>query len=215
MIILSLALLSAEPVRGQPPPRAGEHFFGPRTPRQMRDYSWIYIDSPQPREIQVHDIITILVDEKSEVTINSRFNRQRTANLTAELKEFIRINEAGNLGNAASNSPTIDGGLQNRLQSTGGLTDQEGIRYRIAATVVDVLPNGNIVLEARKSIRSNRDLWEYSLTGVLRSQDIAQNNTAVSEDIANLRIVKRQRGKVYNSTRLPWGSRLWDVIFPF
>ena len=215
MIILSLVLFSADPVCGQPPPGAEELFFGPRTPRQMRDFSWIYIDSPQPREIQVHDIITILVDEKSEVTINSRFNRQRTATLKAELKEFIRINDAGNLGNAASNQPTIDGNLQNRLQSNGGLTDQEGIRYRIAATIVDVLPNGNIVLEARKSIRSNRDLWEYSLTGVLRSQDIAQNNTAVSEDIANLRIVKRQRGKVYNSTRLPWGSRLWDMIFPF
>ena len=184
-------------------------------PRKVRDYSWIYIDAPQPKEVKVHDIISIIVDEKSEVTVNSRYNRQRNSTLKAELKEFVRIGDTGNLENAAENSPKIDTQLQSRMQSTGQLTDQEGIRYRIAATVVDVLPNGNIVLEARKSIRTNRDVWEYSLTGVLRSEDIARDNTALSENIANLNIVKRQQGKVYDSTKRPWGVVLYDLLSPF
>ncbi len=127
----------------------------------------------------------------------------------------MRIGKTGNLATAASNQPTINANLQGRMQTTGQLTDQEGVRYRIAATVVDVLPNGNLVLEARKSIRSNRDVWEYSLTGVIRSEDILGNNSALSEDIANLKIVKKQRGKVYDSTRRPWGVLLYDLIFPF
>src|SRR5690606_20274914 len=115
-----------------------------------------------------------------------------------------------NLANAALNQPTIDANLQSRLNSTGQSTEQEGIRYRIAATVVDILPNGNLVLEARKSIRTNRDVWEYSLTGMLRFEDVDANNTASSEDIANLNIVKRMHGKVYDSTKRPWGIRLYD-----
>ncbi|NOX55279.1 MAG: hypothetical protein GXP27_12745, partial [Planctomycetes bacterium] len=66
-----------------------------RRPRRIRDYSWIYIDAPEPREIKVHDIITIIVDEKAEVTVNSRFDRQRNSNLNAELNEFIRLGETG------------------------------------------------------------------------------------------------------------------------
>ncbi len=193
-----------------------EQHIVPYQPRRMRDYSWIHIDPVQPRIIKVHDLITIIVDEKSEVTVRSTFNRQRTGTLKAELKEFIRINESGNLGNAAeTSSPTIDANLAGRIQSRGNLEDSEGVRFRITATVVDVLPNGNLVLEARKSVRSNKDVWEYSLTGILRSEDVNRDNTALSENMANKIIEKRQRGKVYDSTKRPWGIRVYDFIFPF
>ena len=175
----------------------------------------MYIEQPQPREIKVHDIITIVVNEKAEVVLDSRFNRQRQASLKAELKEFMRLGESGNLTTAADNQPKIDATLNGRLQSTGALKDSEGVRYRIAAFVVDIRPNGNLVLEAKKSFRQKDDFWEYSLTGILRFEDIQANNTALSENIANLSIVKRQRGKVFNSTRRPWGIKLYDMFFPF
>ena len=183
--------------------------------RRMRDYSRIYIEELQPREIMLHEIITIVVNEKAEVTLDSRFNRQRQANIKAELKEFMRLNDAGNLTNAANNQPTIDATLNNRLQSTGSVKDSEGVRYKIAAMVVDIRPNGNLVLEARKTFQLEDDAWEYSLTGILRVEDILANNTALSENIALLNIYKRRRGKVHNSTRRAWGVKLYDIIFPF
>jgi|GEM_PF-910767 len=184
-------------------------------PPLIRDYSLIYVPAPEPIVVKVHDIISILVDEKSSVTVDSRFNRNRTETLKAELKEFMRISEAGNLAPAALNSPKIDAQLQGRLQSTGQIADREGIQYRIAAIVVDIRPNGNLILEARKSIRTNRDVWEYRLTGEIRSKDVNRDNTALSENIANLDIAKHQRGKVYQSTKRPWGVVLYDWIFPF
>ncbi len=196
------------------PPRKSE-VRSARKARKVRDYSWTFIDAPEQREIKVHDIVTVIVDDKSEATINSRFNRTKNTNLKAELKEFVRINEADNLENAAKNEPTIDAQSTSRLNSTGQVTDQEGMRFHIAATVVDVLPNGILVLEARKSIRSNRDLWEYSLTGEVRSIDVTRNNTVLSEQIANLHIEKHQRGKVYSSTKRPWGVVLYDLLSPF
>lgn len=211
--------LSAEPLRitsdlantfGQ-----GDLYSNSPKPPLIRDYSLIYVPAPEPIVVKVHDIISILVDEKSSVTVDSRFNRNRTETLKAELKEFMRINEMGNLAPAALNSPKIDTQLQGRLQSTGQLADREGIQYRIAAIVVDIRPNGNLILEARKSIRTNRDVWEYRLTGEIRSKDVNRDNTALSENIANLNIVKHQRGKVYQSTKRPWGVVLYDWFFPF
>src|SRR5262249_40368980 len=127
-----------------PPPMGGLAPLGPvppaYRPRLMREYSWIYIDSPPPRLLKVHDIITVIVDEKSEVTEQSTFNRQKNGIFKAELKNFIRIDNAGNLNNAAENDPKIDSLLQATLNSRGQLQQREGVKYRIAATVVDVLP---------------------------------------------------------------------------
>lgn len=185
-------------------------------PRRTRDYSWIYIDPPPPpQEVMVHDIITILVDEKSEVVVNSRFDRQRNGTLKAELREFIRLGETGNLMPAAIDQPKIDGQLQSRFNTAGQATDQEGIRYRIAATVVDVLPNGTLVLEARKSIRTNREMFEYRLTGRLDSRKILPNHTALSENIAELKIERNQTGKIFDSTKRNWGMMLIDKLSPF
>ncbi len=193
----------------------GDLYTNSPKPPLIRDYSLIYVPAPEPIVVKVHDIITIMVDEKSSVTVDSRFNRNRTETLKAELKEFMRIDSAGNLAPAALNSPKIDTQLQGRLQSTGQLADREGIQYRIAAIVVDIRPNGNLILEARKSIRTNHDVWEYRLTGEIRSKDVNRDNTALSENIANLDIVKHQRGKVYQSTKRPWGVVLYDWFFPF
>jgi flagellar L-ring protein precursor FlgH len=226
----SRAVAQGDPLRRQRNPKMSvpwaadvrlqprDDFFMPnRSRRSIKHDSWTYIDPPEPpRVVKVHDIITIIVDEKFEVTSNSRFTRSRQATLKAELKEFIRIGKRRNLRPAAQDSqPTIDTNLNGRFNGTGQQTDQEGIRYRIAATVVDILPNGNIVLEARKTIRINRDVWSHTLTGILPANAVLPNNTALSDNIANLLIARDKTGKVNDSVRLPWGARLVDIFFPF
>ena len=182
----------------------------------MANLSLIYIpQTPPPDEIKVHDIITIEVDEKAEVIVNSRFNRQRNGAYTAALKQFIRFGEGGDLENAATNSPSIEGTLQNRLQALGTATDTEGITYKIGATVVDVMPNGTLVLEARKTIRSNQDFFEYRLTGTVAASSVGVNRTVRTEKFANLDIVRSQRGKIFDSTKANWGTRILDIITPF
>jgi flagellar L-ring protein precursor FlgH len=197
---------------GRPPLPAGP---APPRPLLRRDVSWIYIDRPKPRKVGVHDIITVIVDEKSEVTQNSRFNRTRNAVYTAQLKEWLRINSTGDLDVAAGNSPGINGQLRSQLQSMGQGLSTEGMKYRIAATVVDILPNGTLILEAHKSIRTNTEVWDYSLTGRIRSQDVAGNNTVNSENIADLMISKREQGKIYDSTKRGFVQRFYDFFLPF
>jgi flagellar L-ring protein FlgH len=184
-------------------------------PRSVRDYGWTYIDAPAPREIALHDIVTILVDEKAELLVQSRFNRQRNATFKAELKEFLRLDDDLNLASAVQDGVAVDANLRARLQSDGNTTDREGVRYRIAATIVAVLPNGNVVLEARKTIRSNDGIWEYTLTGTIASRDIKGDYTAISENVANLQIEKHQKGKIADSTQRPWGMWLYDKLSPF
>lgn len=183
--------------------------------RTIREYSRIHIEPPPRKQVKLHDIVTIIVDEKSEVIMNQKFSRQRNSGLKADLKSFVRFGETGNLVNAAGNNPKIDGQMSSNINNTGTVTDQEGIKYRIAAKVADVKPNGTILLEAKKVIQTQDDVSEYTLTGEVRSIDINSDNTASSENIANLQIVKRQEGRVYSSTKRNWGVRILDFISPF
>lgn len=210
-------------VRGAPqqrlPPAVPEwrrDFFDPnRRSLDATRHSYIYVEVPKPREIKEQDIITIIVDEKAEVTVNSQFNRQRNNTFKLDLKEFFRLNDQGNLVPAATNQPGIDGAVQERAQTNGQTKEAESIRYRIAATVANVYPNGNLVLIARKRIQTDDELWSYELSGVISSKDVLQNRTASSENVAELHIRKRQMGKVYSTTKWRWGMKLMDMLSPF
>ncbi|QDT14097.1 flagellar basal body L-ring protein FlgH [Alienimonas californiensis] len=188
---------------------------GRRAPQSMRELSLTHISLPEARTLAVHDIITVLVDEKSEVAVQSRFDRRRNSALEASINEFVRLDPTGRLILSATGEPSVDLESGVRIQATGSGIDTEAVRYRIAAEVVDVLPNGNVVLEARKEIRNNRDVWEYTLTGTIAAQKVNRDLTAQSEDVANLKIEKRAKGKIYSSTARPWGIRVFDLLWPF
>ncbi len=200
---------------GPPPPTEPGDFYSPHPPMMVRDFAWSFVDTPKPTEVKVHDIITVTVKEAAQTQATSTYNRQRNGQYTAQLAQFIRINSQGNLDTAALQSPEVDGQLQSRLQSTGQVTENESMKYRIAATVVDILPNGVLVLEAHKSIVDNKDLWEYTLTGKVDPKKVSPDGSVLSENIADLSIAKHQQGKLTDATKRAWFIRLYDWIGPF
>lgn len=203
------------PPNGMPPRPFGGLPPGEPTPQA---YNLIFVAPPATKELKLHDLITVVVNEKSQVTVNSKYNRQRNATFKSEIKEFVKLGQGSgfpNLLNAAENSPTIDTAQQQRLNNTGQVIDAEGVNYRITAEIVDIMPNGNLVLEARKEIKTNDDKWQYTLTGICRFADVGSNNTVQSENIADLTITKQQNGKVFDSTKRSWGMKIFDFAWPF
>ena len=171
----------------------------------------IRAEPPRLQTFKVGDIITVTVNETAETNARSTDNRQYTAQLT----QFIRINAQGNLDNAALNSPEIDRELQSRLQSTGQVTESESMEYRIGARVIEILPDGVLVLEAHKSIVGNQDLWEYTLAGKVDPKKVSADGSVLSKDVADLSISKMLHGKLTDSTKPAWFIRLYDWLGPF
>ena len=101
----------------------------------------------------------------------------------------------------------------NRAEST--VESRESMTFNIAATVVDIRPNGLLVLEARKQIRVNDNLWETSLTGICRGQDIAPDNVVLSKDLIDLEIRKDDRGHLRDGYKRGWFQRWFDRVQPF
>jgi flagellar L-ring protein precursor FlgH len=89
------------------------------------------------------------------------------------------------------------------------------VTVRLAGVVTQVLPNGNLVVEARQEFRVNNELRELKVTGVIRPQDIASDNTVLHDRMAEARIAYGGRGELTEVQHARWGQQLMDILLPW
>ncbi|MFI4874999.1 MAG: flagellar basal body L-ring protein FlgH [Blastopirellula sp. JB062] len=177
-----------------------------------RDLSWYYRDLPPPRKIQLKDIIHIRVDEAAEMASEGDINRRKQADFNAILANWVHLENLKAIvpDQQEDGSPTITGNLTSRYRTEGTLETLEEVRFRVAATVSEIMPNGTLKLEAQKEIQVNNEVWTYYLRGVCRVEDIDPNNVVLSERLANLSITKKESGHIRDSYRRGWVLKIWD-----
>lgn len=186
------------------------------SPMTLSEYSWTYRPPEEPKTVRLHDIITVVIDEKSAVSSEGQMDRKKQAYGDLKLADWIMLKNWRLVPDPQSQGdPHIRGELDNKMRSQATFETQDSMKFRIACTVVDIRPNGNMVLEGRRSIRNNEDVWEYSMTGEIRSQDVLPNNTVLSENVAEMRIHKREVGHVRDGYRRGWLLQWLDQYQPF
>jgi len=184
--------------------------------RTLAEMSWIYRPPVPPRQIKLHDLIVVIVDEKTQVISEGEFDRRKRANSSWSLKDWILLDGwAFKPDPQTDGDPTISGEMEQRFRAEGELDVRSSMKFRIACHVVDIRPNGTILLEGRRSIRNNNEVWELYLSGIVRPDDIQPDNTVLSENVADLRIYKREAGHVRDSYRRGWFGRWLDKYQPF
>lgn len=188
-----------------------------KQPLTLNDCSWTVQPTEEPRTIKLHDLVTVRVDEKSAVISDGQMDRKKIAHGDLVLKNWIKLYHGFNIGSDKFNNgtPHIRGELDNKMQSQGNLETRDSLKFVIACNVVDIRPNGNLVLEGRRTIKNNEDTWEYSLSGEVRPDSIKMNNEILSSDVADMRIVKRESGHVRDSYRRGWMLEWLDKWQPF
>jgi len=183
---------------------------------RLSNSSFLYQKLEPPPELKLNDLITVIVDEKSQLISEGEVNRRKNARYDAQLKSWLELDGLDvRPAEQPNGDPRANGTLDNQYQATSELETRDSLKFRVAARIVDVRPNGNLVLEAHRTIRNNEEVWEQSLTGVIRREDVLPNNTVLSEDIAELSVNKREIGGVRDGYRRGWLSRLYDRFSPF
>jgi flagellar L-ring protein precursor FlgH len=182
----------------------------------LQNTSWLYQKIEPPKEIKLHDIVTVVVDEKNQLISEGQIQRRRTAQYDAQLKNWIQLDGLNaEASNPADGLPRATGNLNVQNQAQMELETRGALLFRIAATVVDIRPNGTMVIEARRTVHNNEERWEENLTGIIRREDILPNNTVLSEDIAELSIFKRELGHVRDGYKRGWFTLWFDKFGPF
>jgi len=183
-------------------------------PLTLAETSWTY-NAKEPTEVKVNDLIVVLVDEKSQVISEGEMDRRKKADGTFALKDWIGISGLGVIPDPqTAGDPTISGEMQSKYRAESELETRDSIKFRISCRVVDIRPNGNLLIEGRRSIQNNNDVWELWLMGTIRATDVLPNNTVLSENVADLRIIKRESGHVRDGYRRGFFMRFLDRFSP-
>jgi flagellar L-ring protein precursor FlgH len=185
-------------------------------PLTLADTSFTYRAAEPPRTLKLNDIVTVIVLEKSQVTSEADLERRKTASLAAELKDWVEL-DGLSLKKApqASGDPKVSGTLNGQVRAEADLETKDLMKFSIAARVVDIRPNGHLVLEAHQKFTINEEQWERSLSGIVRPDDVKPDNTVLSEDVAELMIDKRERGIVRDGYRRGWLFKWLDKYRAF
>ncbi|MEM9586937.1 MAG: flagellar basal body L-ring protein FlgH [Planctomycetota bacterium] len=189
---------------------------GPEPGLTLEQTSWIY-DPPRPlRTFAVHDLITIRVDEIARVMAEGNAENRKLSQFSAVLSDWIRLTRGRLRPDPQENGdPTVAGQTNGQFRAESSVDSRESMTFNITAEVVDIKPNGNLALEARKTFHVNDNSWTTALVGFCRAQDVGPDNVVLSRDMMGLEITKRDHGHLRDGYKRGWLTRALDRMNPF
>ena len=166
------------------------------------------------RAAQVGDIVTVLVTMNDSANLNNASSANRTGTETGGLPNFFGM-EALLPKTIVDPAKLLSSSSSNAATGTGQIKRSEAVTLRLAGVVTQVLPNANLVISARQEFRVNSELRELQVTGVIRPQDIASDNTVLHDRMAEARIAYGGRGQLTDVQNPRWGQQIMDIVMPF
>jgi flagellar L-ring protein precursor FlgH len=171
----------------------------------------------QPRTLKQHDVVQIIVREESQASTSGVTDLQKSSNLDAKIDSYVKLNlsKLSLDGKNPAITPEIKGEFSRNLKGQAQVDRTDTLTARIGAEVLDIKPNGTVVLQARKHIKTDDEEQEFVLTGVCRAEDVSPDNTVLSNTLADLDVRKSTKGSARDTTKRGWIPRLLDFANPF
>lgn len=170
------------------------------------------------RARRVGDILTVRINIDDRASVQNSTQRQRSNGYQTGVGALFGL-EGDTLGRAfpggfdAGNM--IELGGESSSSGSGVIQRAERVNLTIAAVVTAVLPNGNLVIQGRQEVRTNREVRELTVAGIVRPEDISSANTIDHTQIAEARISYGGRGDVSRVQAAPAGQSLVERFSPF
>jgi flagellar L-ring protein precursor FlgH len=130
------------------------------------------------------------------------------------LPSWLSKQSGGTVDEGDVTIPTLDIAAKSEWNGGGDTQNTLTLTNRTAVTVVDVLPNGNLVVEGAKIIRAGQESQYAYMRGIVRPIDIASDNTVPSTKIADAQVEFIPEGELTEAQKKGWLVRIWDKIKP-
>ena len=163
------------------------------------------------RSYQVGDVITVLLNESTQAA------RQQSANVSREASnEALPLGLSTKIGGLATALGGLNLNASNVASAGTGTADQRAtLTGSVAATVVEVLANGNLLVRGEKRLSLSEGAEIIQVSGIIRPEDVSRNNMVQSRRLANAQISYRGTGDLANASRPGWGTRGLLKFWPF
>ena len=157
---------------------------------------------------KIGDILTITITEASKV--ENKVKRD----LKKDTKRSTAFNgDVGDIAKLPDFGMTAEG--NNELKSKADYKDERKFVDSVTVIVIDVMPNGNLVVMGSRNRDIGGDIQIIEVSGIIRPNDIAFNNTVKSEQVANFNIISRNKGVSAPFNKPGWLGRIFDLLGPF
>ncbi len=154
---------------------------------------------------RVGDIVTILIYEDARGSNRSG----------SEIRKENKLGFSAGSDGATSFIPLSVMSTRNNVEFLGeGTTDRKGqLRGKLTGRIVSIDENGNYVIEGTREIEINNEKQLMKLTGIVRPQDVMQDNTILSYYISDAKISYKGKGLTSASQKPGWITRFFNWLF--
>ena len=166
-----------------------------------------------PRASRSGDIITVNISIADAAKIQNTTQRARTNSDDANLTNFFGLEAS--LPAPMDPASLVKMGSDTSNVGTGSVNRSETINLTLAAVVTQVLPNGNLVIGGHQQVRVNGELRDLQISGMVRTEDITNDNTIDLSQIAEARISYGGQGTISDVQQPRYGSQLFDILMPW
>ena len=165
----------------------------------------------EKKAYRVGDIVTVVLDESLDADTTTKNTASRKTK--TDVLSPLQIAKWGSPGGILS----TDIQEENEVSSTGsGVIDQSAtFKGTMTAQVVEVYPNGNLLIRGEKIVNFSSGSEVVQVKGIIRPQDIQPDNTVQSKRLASAQITYKGVGPNANAQQVPWGTNLLLSIWPF
>ena len=169
---------------------------------------------PDQRAAHVGDIITVVVNIIDSAVLADQTQVTRAGSELMAAPNLLGL-EAIHKVLPKNGGPMVNTNSTNVNNGTTTLNRTETILVRVAGVITQELPNGNFVVVARQEVRVNSELREMEISGIVRPQDIASDNTVLHDRMAEARISYGGRGQLMDAQVPRYGQQMMDILLPF
>lgn len=180
--------------------------------------SMFAVQPPKPRTYKMHELVTIVVDESVRQNADQETKADKQYNIAANLNAAIdpwQLLELRLAQSNINNLKLIDADAKQKFDGKGTYTRNDSLQMKIEAEIIDVKPNGVLVLEAKKVVDKNGEKTSTILSGSCRQGDITANNSVFSSQLANLTLITKAEGQVNDAGKKGLIPRVLETIFNF
>jgi len=163
------------------------------------------------------DLITIMVKETTSISERQKTENKRENTIDAAISLVPGTNQIpAAVGTAsAGRLPALKAGSEKEFKGEGKIEAEGEVKAVITARVIDVLDNGNLLVEGRRTVRVNKDTKTILITGIIRTADIQANNTVLSEKLHNFQVSIEGEGPLTRANHEGWLGEILDILWPF
>jgi flagellar L-ring protein precursor FlgH len=166
------------------------------------------------KALRVGDIVTILISESTAVDNreDTELNRQTSSSGVFDLSTSV----SGGIGSQeAAGEFDLENSSGRGFQGEAAYRDARAFSDRISVPVIDVLPNGNLVLAGERRLEIGGEQRTLTISGIVRPYDIAGDNTVNSRYVSQFRAVYSGTGHHRRFSRQGWFGRAMNFAWPF